>query len=110
MTSDKSKLIMLIDTTLSNRAEASHANTARSTGHKTPEGKERVRFNALQHGMTARTLVLPGEDAPAFQDRIDAWTTDLEPVDFPFRVLRWFRWFKNLIRVTRPGNRPELST
>src|SRR5262249_42024941 len=44
-----------------------------------PEAKDRSRFNALKHGMTAQTLVLPGEDPGAFQARLDAWTADLDP-------------------------------
>jgi hypothetical protein len=34
-------------------------------GPKTDEGRSAVRFNALKHGATADTLVLPGEDAEA---------------------------------------------
>jgi hypothetical protein len=34
-------------------------------GPKTDEGRAAVRFNALKHGATADTLVLPGEDAEA---------------------------------------------
>jgi hypothetical protein len=45
------------------RAEISRRNGAKSKGPKTPEGKERSKFNALKHGMSARTIVLPGEDA-----------------------------------------------
>src|SRR5439155_12954845 len=30
-------------------------------------------------GLSAKTLVLPGEDADAFQGRLDAWTHDLDP-------------------------------
>jgi hypothetical protein len=29
--------------------------------------------------MTARTLILPGEDPGAFQARLDAWTSELRP-------------------------------
>jgi hypothetical protein len=61
------------------RAEINRRNAAKSTGPRTPEGKNRSKFNALKHGMTAKTLVLPGEDAEAFQERIDAWTNDLQP-------------------------------
>jgi hypothetical protein len=66
-------------TTTTKRAEASRRNGARSRGPRTPKGKDRSRFNALKHGMTAQTLVLPGEDPAAFQARLDAWTVDLDP-------------------------------
>jgi hypothetical protein len=68
-----------LTTTASDRAEISRRNGARSKGPKTPEGKNRSKFNALKHGMTARTLVLPGEDAEVFQARLDTWTADLRP-------------------------------
>jgi hypothetical protein len=61
------------------RAEINRRNARKSTGPRTPEGKDRSRFNALKHGMTAKTLVLPGEDAGVLQQRIDAWTADLQP-------------------------------
>src|SRR5690242_6573080 len=34
---------------------------------------------ALKHGMSAKMLVLPGEDPEAFQDRIETWTALLGP-------------------------------
>jgi hypothetical protein len=35
-------------------------------GPKTAEGKERSSMKALRHGLTARTVVLPGEDKAAY--------------------------------------------
>jgi hypothetical protein len=55
------------------RAEINRRNAARSTGPRTPEGKSRSRLNALKHGLTARTLVLPGEDPEAFRGRLEAF-------------------------------------
>ena len=59
------------------RAEINHRNSGRAPGPRTPEGKDRSRFNALKHGMSAKTLVLPGEDAGVLQRRIEHWTADL---------------------------------
>lgn len=42
--------------------EANRQNALRSTGPKTPEGKEAVRLNALRYGLRARSLLIPGED------------------------------------------------
>ena len=70
---------MTTTTTTSKRAEANRRNARKSTGPKSPEGKDRSKFNALKHGLNARTVVLPGEDAGAFQDRLDAWASDLRP-------------------------------
>jgi hypothetical protein len=61
------------------RIEANRRNAQRSTGPRTPEGKSRSRFNALQLGLTAKLPVLPGEDAQAYQGRLDAWTARLRP-------------------------------
>jgi hypothetical protein len=36
------------------------------------------RFNAVKHGLTAATLVLPGEDPTALQAKIDAYKASLE--------------------------------
>ncbi len=57
----------------------SKANAALSTGPRTAEGKIRSSLNALTHGLTARTPVLPGEDAAALQQRMDAWMADTRP-------------------------------
>ena len=61
------------------RAEINRRNAQKSTGPRTPEGKNRSRFNAVKHGMTARTLVLPGEDPDALQERLDSWIGNLQP-------------------------------
>src|SRR5262245_58505236 len=55
------------------------ANAKRSTGPRTPGGKERSRLNALKHGLTATTVVLPHEDAEEYQRRVQAWTAELNP-------------------------------
>jgi hypothetical protein len=47
-------------------AAANAINAQFSTGPRTPEGKERVKFNALKSGLFARTVVLPDEDQPVY--------------------------------------------
>ena len=47
------------------QAEANRRNAPKSTGPKTDEGKARVRGNAFKHGLTGRTVALPGEDQEA---------------------------------------------
>ena len=71
----------------SKRAEANRRNAQKSTGPKTAAGKDRARFNAVKHGMRAKTVILPGEDTDAFQVRMDAWTNDLKPADDVERFL-----------------------
>ncbi len=41
---------------------ANRRNALRSTGPKTIEGKAAVRFNTLQHGLRARSILIPGEN------------------------------------------------
>jgi len=59
---------------------ANQANALHSTGPKTQEGKAAVRFNAFRHGLLARDVVLPGEDADGFEDLWNQVRADLSPV------------------------------
>ena len=49
------------------RLAANRANAQKSTGPVTPEGKAKSALNGLVHGLRAETVVLPGEDAAAFE-------------------------------------------
>jgi hypothetical protein len=51
------------------RAEASRINGAKSRGPKTEAGKDKIRHNAVKHGLTARSTLLPGEDPVAYEFR-----------------------------------------
>ena len=66
-------------TTPIDRAAINRRNAQKSTGPRTPEGKNRSKFNAVKHGMTAETLVLPDEDANILQIRLETWIHDLQP-------------------------------
>ena len=48
-----------------------------STGPRSAEGKERVKYNAVRHGLTARNVLLPGDDPEEYQARIDDLKQDL---------------------------------
>src|SRR5690349_2239737 len=57
----------------SRRARINRQNAARSTGPRTPEGKDRSRRNATKHGLCIETLALPGEAAEQLRARPEEW-------------------------------------
>jgi hypothetical protein len=61
------------------KIDANRRNAAKSTGPKTAAGKARVSLNALKHGLSAKTIVLPQEDEQAYHQRLEAWTAELQP-------------------------------
>jgi hypothetical protein len=55
--------------TISKKQLAANRNNAKkSSGPRTNEGKARVSYNALKHGLTAERLLLPGENAEEFEE------------------------------------------
>jgi len=60
------------------RLAANRANAAKSTGPRTPEGKQRASLNALRHGLTAQIVILPGEDMQAYLDFTAKFVRDLD--------------------------------
>jgi hypothetical protein len=61
------------------RAAINRANSAHSTGPRTESGKQRSSRNALSHGLTARTAVLPTEDPDAYQRHIQKFVDEYAP-------------------------------
>jgi hypothetical protein len=59
---------------------ANRANALHSTGPNTREGKAAVRFNAVRHGLLTQDVVLPGEDADAFEDLWNKVRADRSPM------------------------------
>src|ERR1700693_1905973 len=49
------------------RAEINRSNAQHSTGPRTDAGKQRSSQNALRHGLTARSAVIPSEDPADYQ-------------------------------------------
>jgi hypothetical protein len=49
------------------RTAINRANSQHSTGPRSEAGKQRSALNALTHGLTARTAVLPSEDPAAYE-------------------------------------------
>ena len=61
------------------KIDANRRNAAKSTGPRTANGKAKVRLNAVTHGLTSTTVVLPHENEQAYQHRLEAWTRELQP-------------------------------
>jgi hypothetical protein len=61
------------------RAAVNRSNSVHSTGPRTESGKQRSSLNALSHGLTARTAVLPTEDPEAYQRHIQQFLDEYKP-------------------------------
>jgi hypothetical protein len=62
------------------QARANRRNALKSTGPKTPEGKDAVRLNALKHGLLSQVILLPGEDQEALRELDENLRAELQPV------------------------------
>ena len=49
------------------------------TGPRTPEGKQRSSLNALRHGLTGHTVVIPSDDLPAYKKFCAEFFTHYSP-------------------------------
>jgi len=54
-------------------------NAQKSTGPRTPAGKAAIRFNALQHGLDAASILIPGEDPEEYDRVVDNYTNQFCP-------------------------------
>ena len=61
------------------QTEANRRNAAHSTGPVTSEGKRRASLNALRHGLTGQTVVLPSDDLAAYQSSCAQFHAELKP-------------------------------
>jgi hypothetical protein len=62
------------------RLAANRANAQFSTGPTTSEGKAKSSLNAIKTGLTGRTVLLPSEDAAAYQAHVERFQEELKPV------------------------------
>jgi hypothetical protein len=61
------------------RAAINRANSQQSTGPRTDAGKKRSSLNALRHGLTGHTIVMPAEDLTAYHRHTQRFFADLKP-------------------------------
>jgi len=59
--------------------QANRTNARKSTGPRTPEGKEKASQNALKHGLRAKQAVIPGEDPAEFEEHREEMLAELAP-------------------------------
>jgi hypothetical protein len=62
------------------RAAINRANSQHSTGPRTESGKQRSSLNALRHGLTAQSAVLPSEDPAAYDQHRLKFLDEYHPV------------------------------
>jgi hypothetical protein len=64
---------------LQRTAEPLAETRGQATGPKTPEGKAISCMNALKTGLTGRTVLLPTDDAAAFEQHVQAYFDEYKP-------------------------------
>jgi hypothetical protein len=62
------------------KIQANRQNALKSTGPRTPDGKDAVRLNALRHGILSKEILLPGEDGEALRELGEHLRNELQPV------------------------------
>jgi hypothetical protein len=61
------------------QSDRARANGAKSRGPVTEEGRRKSSMNAIKHGLTAQTLVLPNEDPEEYQQMLDSYLDHFHP-------------------------------
>ena len=61
------------------RSAVNKTNSLKSTGPRTEAGKQRSKLNALRHGLTGHTIVLPTEDHSAYQRHSQSFLDECQP-------------------------------
>ena len=59
--------------------EANRRNAQKSTGPNTAKGRAAVRLNALKNGLSAKTLILPGESEADFRGLVESLELEHRP-------------------------------
>ena len=70
---------MLETSSSAHRAEINRTNAQQSTGPRTEAGKQRSSQNALQHGLTGQTVLLPSENPADYQRHLQGFLKEFDP-------------------------------
>ncbi len=62
------------------KLNANRANAQLSTGPTTAQGKAKACLNAVKTALTGRTVLLPADDAAAYEQHVLAYTKELRPI------------------------------
>jgi hypothetical protein len=69
------------------RATINRENAQSSTGPRTEEGKRASSRNSIRHGLTSTQIVMPGEDAAAYEEMRQGMQDSYCPANEPERAL-----------------------
>jgi len=61
------------------KSQSARTNGAKSHGPVSPAGRARSSQNALKHGFSAQTILLPSEDPAEFHDLLTSYLADFHP-------------------------------
>ena len=82
---------------------ANRENAKLSTGPKSPEGRAKVRLNAVKQGFSSHASVIPEHQVPAFRGHFEAFQTEYKPYGpteaFLLQSLAEISWSTQQIRA-----------
>src|ERR1035438_2215538 len=96
-------------------------NALRSTGPRTPSGKQRSSLNAFKHGLSGNNFAIQQHEFKAYEDLTERMLRDLKPVtepekqiaqkiiDLNFRINRITAIENNMLNFDMATNEPDLD-
>jgi hypothetical protein len=91
---------------LSQKQRLANSQNGKNGGPKTPAGKAKVSQNALKHGLTAQTILLPDEDPEEYDQFQNGFRQELNPVgpleEFFFSQIVADAWRIDRARILEP--------
>ena len=95
------------------RDAVNRANARHSTGPRTAAGKQRSSQNALHHGLTCRTAVLPSENEASYEEHCQKFRDEYQPANATeshlVQELSGIAWRMNRIPLLEAGLLTEVT-